>query len=148
MEQEVICGLEANRPRGGSTALCTVIHHGQIYTGNMGDSRAVVFQEESFGCLNNLHDFSNEKERKAVEQRGGTLFNNRLEGELALSRSIGDINFKAHMSNEPEVSEYEIKAEDRYLVLGSDGFWNVSSNLLILKSKHFLIGIEPRTMFA
>ena len=101
----------------------------------MGDSRAVVFQEGSFCGLNNLHDFSNEKERKAVEQRGGTLFNNRLEGELALSRSVGDINFKAYMSNEPEVSVYEMRREDRYLVLGSDGFWNVSSKFLILKSK-------------
>jgi len=124
----VICELEANRPRGGSTALCTVIHNKQIYTGNMGDSRAVIFQKGSFSSLNNLHDFLNENERKAVEERGGTLFNNRLEGELALSRSIGDINFKAYMSNEPEVSVYEMKREDKYLVLGSDGFWNVSSN--------------------
>jgi len=124
MEKEVMSGLEINRPRGGSTALCTIIHDKKIYTGNLGDSQAVVFQDESFHALNDLHDFSNENERKTVEQRGGTLFNNRLEGELALSRSIGDINFKTYMSDEPEVSSYQIKKEDKYLLLGSDGFWN------------------------
>ena len=91
----------------------------------MGDCQAVVYRNRSFLELTRLHDFNNEQERIAVENRGGTILKNRLEGELALSRSIGDINFKAYMSSEPEISEYEITDDDDFLLLASDGFWNV-----------------------
>ncbi len=50
---------------------------------------------------------------------------NRIDGELAITRSIGDINFKRYMSSDPEILIHEITDKDEYLVLGSDGFWNV-----------------------
>lgn len=118
-------GLQDNRPRGGSTALCTIVYNQQIYSGNLGDSQAVVFRKHNFTALSNLHDFNNENERRSAEQRGATLLNNRLQGELAVSRSIGDINFKAFMSSEPEITNYNITDDDEYLLLGTDGFWNV-----------------------
>jgi len=118
-------GLTEHRPRGGSTALCSILHHNHLYTANLGDARAIVFRDQEFVSLSNLHDFSNEAERINAEQKGGTIFKNRLEGELAISRSIGDINFKAFMSSEPEIEVYNISDEDEYLLLGTDGFWNV-----------------------
>ena len=91
----------------------------------MGDSRAVLFQDDGHIELSNLHDFTNENERAHVEQKGGTVLNNRLQGELAISRSIGDINFKRYMSSEPEIVSYKLTDKDEFLFLASDGFWNV-----------------------
>lgn len=124
IEKEVIDGLEAQRPRGGSTALCSVLHNKRLHCANLGDSQAVIIKGRTAVRLTNLHDFNNENERTMVEQRGGTILRNRLEGELAISRSIGDINFKTYMSSEPEISSYEISDDDDLLLLGTDGFFN------------------------
>jgi len=59
-----------------------------------------------------------------VEKKGGTILNNRIDGELALTRSIGDINFKKFMNSDPEIISYEVADDDEYLILGTDGFWN------------------------
>lgn len=125
IETDVIKNLEQQRPRGGSTALCTILRDKKLYSANLGDSQAIIIRRQNVVKLTNLHDFSNETERFNVEQRGGTILRNRLEGELAISRSIGDINYKAYMSSEPELSTYEVTEDDDFLLLGSDGFFNV-----------------------
>ena len=84
-----------------------------------------MFQDEDFVSLSNLHDFHNESEVEFVSNKGGIILNNRLGGELAVSRSIGDIRFKPYMNCEPEIVEHEISANDEYLLLATDGFWNV-----------------------
>jgi len=50
---------------------------------------------------------------------------NRLEGELALSRSIGDYRFKKYLSSEPEMTSHQLSDKDEYIILATDGFWNV-----------------------
>ena len=129
MESEVIANLETHKPRGGSTALCSIIYNNQLYSANLGDSRAVIVKERHAVPLSNIHDFTNTSERLTVEQKGGTLLRDRLEGELALSRSIGDINFKAFMSSEPEITVHNVTEDDKYLLLATDGFWNVSEGV-------------------
>lgn len=124
IETDVIRNLEQQRPRGGSTALCTILRDKKLYSANLGDSQAIIIRGKNVVKLTNLHDFSNETERFNVEQKGGTILRNRLEGELAISRSIGDINYKAYMSSEPELSTYEVTEDDDFLLLGSDGFFN------------------------
>lgn len=111
--------------RGGTTALCTVFDQEQIYTANLGDSQIVVFQEKSFVNLSSLHDYFNEEERKTIEEKGGIILKNRLEGELALSRSIGDYRFKKYLSSEPEMTSHQLSDKDEYIILATDGFWNV-----------------------
>jgi len=124
LEKEVIVELQEWKPRGGSTALCSFLYNDQLHVANLGDSQAVLFKEDGYIELSNLHDFTNESERANVEQKGGTVLNNRLQGELAISRSIGDINFKRYMSSEPEIISYKFTDKDTYLFLASDGFWN------------------------
>lgn len=130
IEQEVIAQLEEAKPRGGSTALCSFLNSDQLHIANLGDSQAVVFQEDKYIELSNLHDFKNEQERLYAEQKGGTVINNRLEGELAVSRSIGDIKFKSYMNSEPEIASHQMTEKDDFLFLASDGFWNVKTLLI------------------
>lgn len=114
---------------GGSTALCAVIKDGKIYVANVGDSRAVIVSETGVKTLNNLHDFSNKSEETAVGERGGVIIERgvvkRLQGELAISRSIGDFNYKDYISAAPEISEHTITPNDNFLLLATDGYWNV-----------------------
>ena len=52
----------------------------------------------------------------------------RVEGILAVSRAIGDANLKPYVSCDPEFIERKIEEEDMYLVLASDGLWDVMRN--------------------
>jgi serine/threonine protein phosphatase PrpC len=56
---------------------------------------------------------------------GGKLRNRRVEGQLAMTRSIGDYFLKSKgVISEPTVSSEVIQATDRYLVIASDGIWD------------------------
>lgn len=114
---------------GGSTALCSIVKDNVVYTANVGDSQAVIIHEDGVKILNNLHDFSNKKEEAAVGKRGGVILERgvtkRLHGELAISRSIGDFKYKEFISSAPEISEHQVTPADHYLILATDGYWNV-----------------------
>jgi serine/threonine protein phosphatase PrpC len=43
-----------------------------------------------------------------------------------VSRSFGDYNLKKFIISDPDVSKYEITDTDRYIVMASDGFWDVN----------------------
>ena len=130
-ENEVMANLQESKLRGGSTALCAVIYNGILYVANLGDSRAVMFQENATVKLANLHDFTNSIETNYVESRGGVVLNNRLGGELAVSRSFGDILYKQYMNQEPEIVVHQIQEVDQYLLLGTDGYWNVRKDFCL-----------------
>lgn len=53
----------------------------------------------------------------------------RTQGQIAVSRSFGDFNLKKFIISEPDVTEYKLKREDLFIVMGTDGLWNVSSDL-------------------
>ena len=51
-----------------------------------------------------------------------------------MSRSIGDlVAASVGVSYEPEILEYEITADDRFIVLGSDGVFEFISNEEVVK---------------
>lgn len=50
----------------------------------------------------------------------------RIDGELAVSRSFGDLRYvDSGLIAEPEITKFAIQPEDMYLILGTDGFWDV-----------------------
>merc|ERR1712028_125747 len=61
----------------------------------------------------------------------------RVNGDLAVSRALGDYSYKQRgdlkaeeqqVSAEPDIEIYERKAEDAYLLLCCDGIWDVMGN--------------------
>lgn len=48
---------------------------------------------------------------------------------LAMSRSLGDeVSHQFGVTSDPEISEYEIQPEDKYIILASDGIWEFLEN--------------------
>ena len=45
-----------------------------------------------------------------------------------MTRAIGDYNFRPHIIPEPHTFGFEIQPADKYLLVASDGLWNVSEN--------------------
>ncbi|KAL1131984.1 hypothetical protein AAG570_011594 [Ranatra chinensis] len=76
-------------------------------------------------------------ERNRIERAGGTVTIQRVNGLLAVSRALGDFEYKNSpgmkqceqpVSPEPDVYVQERCPEDEFLVLACDGVWDVMSS--------------------
>ena len=77
------------------------------------------------------HKPNREDEFLRISKLGGKVIHWgrwRVQGVLAVSRAIGDVPLQPFVTCEPEIIEREIGSEDAYLVLGSDGIWDVLQN--------------------
>lgn len=80
---------------GGCTANVGLIKNGVVYLANAGDSRAVAQSRKGETiALSYDHKPENEDERARIENAEGYVENNRVCGNLALSRALGDFSYK------------------------------------------------------
>jgi serine/threonine protein phosphatase PrpC len=112
-----------------------VLKKDQMWLSNVGDGKAVLIREDEAISLNVEHKADLEEERRKIESRGGLILERRLNngmvksrvlGTLEITRSIGDRNYKKFITCEPDIYQYTFGDSDQYVVLGSDGFWNVT----------------------
>ena len=111
--------------KGGSTAICAILRDKKIAVANLGDCRAAIYRKGIIISLSVVHDFTNKTEENEVDQKGGLILKNRLQGVLAVSRSIGDKDYKEYMRSDPDIIEYSLDEYDEFLLIASDSFWNV-----------------------
>merc|ERR1712224_553609 len=99
-------------PYGISTAGCTVnivlIVDNTIYCANAGDSRAYLFSNGKVIPLSRDHKPENLEERRRITAAGGFIQNGRVNGNLNLSRAVGDLEYKKVKGKKP--SEQPISA--------------------------------------
>ncbi|XP_015069425.1 probable protein phosphatase 2C 75 [Solanum pennellii] len=116
---------------GGSTALLTILTGKTIIVANCGDSRAVLCRGGRAIPLSIDHTPDRPEERARIEACGGHVVYDdcaRVLGILAISRAIGAKYLKKYIISEPEFTFTKREAEDEFLILASDGLWNVVSN--------------------
>ncbi|CAM8908989.1 unnamed protein product [Rhodiola kirilowii] len=115
----------------GSTAVVAVVGEEQLIVANCGDSRAVICRGGVAVALSTDHKPDRPDELERVEAAGGRVINwngFRVLGVLATSRSIGDQYLKPFVISEPEVTICQRTNNDEFLILASDGLWDVISN--------------------
>jgi len=121
----------------GSTAITMLYRNNKLYVGNVGDSRAIACQSGIATPLSTDHKPSDVGEKSRIEKAGGFVEFNRVNGNLALSRALGDFAFKTKpdlaaekqiISPEPEVVVHEVTEDLQFVVLACDGIWDVLSN--------------------
>ena len=79
--------------------LCLITKDMKIYCTNIADSRCVLGVDDGSGNIVNLdmsvdHKPSQEAEKIRIEKAGGTVIDDRVDGNLNLSRSLGDLHYK------------------------------------------------------
>ncbi|PKA58960.1 putative protein phosphatase 2C 8 [Apostasia shenzhenica] len=128
----------------GSTAVVAVVGERRIVVANCGDSRAVLCRGGAAVPLSIDHKPERPDELKRVEAAGGRVINwsgHRVMGVLSISRSIGDLCFKPFVISEPEVTVIKRTDEDEFILLASDGLWDVVSNAEACRvARHCLAG--------
>jgi len=123
--------------KSGSTAVACLISPNNIYLINCGDSRAIVARDNKV-FMNTLdHKPTNPEERERIQRAGGSVMIQRVNGSLAVSRALGDFEYKMVdgmgptdqlVSPEPEIYVEERSDKDEFVVLACDGIWDVMSN--------------------
>lgn len=79
----------------GCTANVAVLYKNTLYVANAGDSRTILCRngEPLMLSIDHKPDLINEKNR--IEKAGGFVSDGRVNGNLNLSRALGDLEYKA-----------------------------------------------------
>lgn len=115
----------------GCTATSALLIGRELYVANAGDSRTVICRGTRGTPLSDDHKPDKPSERRRIEHAGGTVtfFGcARVNGVLATSRGFGDQELKQWVTAEPEVKKRILDEGDEFLVLATDGLWDVLSN--------------------
>lgn len=67
------------------------------------------------------HKGSDAQEAKRITDLGGFMMNNRVNGVLAVTRSLGDRVMKEFVVGNPYTTETELGEGDDFLILACDG---------------------------
>ncbi|KAK3737911.1 hypothetical protein RRG08_028536 [Elysia crispata] len=130
---EVVSGED----KSGSTAVCSIVSPKHIFFANCGDSRAVLCRNGKCAFATTDHKPVNPIEKDRIQKAGGSVMIQRVNGSLAVSRALGDFEYKnvegkgpceQLVSPEPEIFVEDRNPEDQFLVLACDGIWDVMSN--------------------
>ena len=134
----------------GSTCVTIILTKNKIISANAGDSRAVMGRHINgkWISIELSHDQkpNNPGEKERILAHGGRieaykdenggdfgpprvwLKNEDVPG-LAMSRSFGDeVAASVGTISEPEIEEYEITEEDKFIIIASDGIWEFISS--------------------
>jgi protein phosphatase 2C family protein 2/3 len=126
----------------GCTACVGLITDDKIYIANAGDSRSVLGVKGRAKPLSFDHKPQNEGEKARITAAGGFVDFGRVNGNLALSRAIGDFEFKksADLAPEqqivtayPDVVVHEMGDDDEFLVIACDGIWDCQSSQAVIE---------------
>jgi serine/threonine protein phosphatase PrpC len=108
----------------------------KLYVVNIGDSRGVALEGGKVIPLSFDHNPIRESERERVLAAGGEVRRSNgtfrvYPGGIAVARALGDYPIKIHpnvLSAEPEITVKQITPALKYMVLASDGIYDVLSN--------------------
>ncbi|KAF4677252.1 hypothetical protein FOL47_002491 [Perkinsus chesapeaki] len=134
----------------GCTAVTALLTKTHIIVANAGDSRAILCRGGQAVELSHDHKPNSETERSRIEAAGGyveeiTLTSKtqyRVNGNLNLSRAIGDHEYKKRddlkpeqqiICSTPDILMEKLTPADEFFVLACDGVWDVMSNEDVVK---------------
>lgn len=129
----------------GCTAVSVLVTPTQFVIANAGDSRAVLCRAGRAVALSEDHKPNDDREKERIlkaggtveESQGGSRTHYRVNGNLNLSRAIGDLEYKKNatlrpdeqiITSTPDVVVMDRTPEDMFLAVCCDGVYDVLTN--------------------
>ena len=141
---------DSKEDRSGSTAVAAFVSPTHIIWANCGDSRGLLSEKEALRYATTDHKPFNEAEKERIEKAGGTVMMQRVNGTLAVSRALGDFDYKRVdgikpecqlVSPEPEVHCMERRDTDEFMLLACDGVFDVMKNEDVIEYVSYRLGL-------
>ncbi|RKO95965.1 protein phosphatase 2C, partial [Caulochytrium protostelioides] len=135
MDQNLREDPEYKEEASGCTAVMVLLTpDNELYCGNAGDSRGVLSRAGTAVPLSYDHKPTNPKETERIHNAGGFVEYGRVNGNLALSRAMGDFEFKNNarlppeeqtVTAAPDVTRTQLTfPDDEFIILACDGIWD------------------------
>ena len=160
VERQCVAASQAARARShvlsvgidtsGTTCVSVMLTPGRLLIGSCGDSRAVLGSLDRKGAASCVPVSRDHKplvgdERRRLEAAGARVFAHVNEPHiprvwlpdadapgLAMTRAFGDSCLKGYgLTAEPDVYERVTEATDDFIVLATDGVWDVVANAMV-----------------
>ena len=121
----------------GCTSCVALITRNEIYVANAGDSRCVLARGGIAINMSEDHKPDQEREKERIKKAEGYVEDNRVNGVINLSRSLGDLDYKQNkkLSAEeqmiiakPDIRVEKLTKECDFLILACDGIWDCVSS--------------------
>ena len=148
MDEEIKTKIDFDISLSGSTSIMVFLTNDNLICSNVGDSQCFLFNCSAddlwtFESLAKQHLATNDEEKKRIVESGGDIHpyyeedgifegpdriyaKNKAYPGLVMSRTIGDLEAKKiGVISEPEFITKKIDKNCKYLVIGSDGLWDV-----------------------
>ena len=148
LDEEIKSKINYDISNSGSTSVILFLVDDILICSNVGDSQCILFNCSAedlwtFESLSKIHLASDEKEQKRIIECGGEIHpyyeedgifegpdriyaKNKVYPGLVMSRTIGDLDAKKiGVISEPELILKKMDENCKFLVIGSDGLWDV-----------------------
>ena len=137
IQSKIIADLPRASQYCGSTC-CIGIHYkdeklkDKLWILNIGDSRAIKCNKFNIAeQLSQDHKPNSPEEKLRIENMDGVIefdgYDWRIKG-LSLSRAFGDLDCSPYVTHLPQIYNYTIKNDDKFIIFACDGLWDVMSN--------------------
>jgi len=109
----------------------------KLIVANAGDSRAVMGVGGKCVPLSFDHKPECDIEIKRIHNAGSVITDGRVDGNLNLTRALGDLKYKVKegltpeefpITANPDTYEYDITPDSDFILMGCDGCWETKSN--------------------
>ncbi|XP_062621083.1 protein phosphatase 1E-like [Saccostrea cucullata] len=118
--------------KSGCTGLTVLIRDKTMYLAWLGDSQACLVRDGQALSIMNPHKPERQDEKSRIEALGGVVLYMgtwRVNGNLAVSRAIGDISQKKFICSDADTTVLELEGTEDYIILACDGMWDgISQN--------------------
>ena len=112
----VLLLFKDNNSKTGKSLMCA----------NVGDSKAYLIKKNEIKLITKDHKCNDANEVKRIRDTGGVVFRERVFGTLMLTRSFGDKEMKKYgVLSTPDIFSKNIEEDDMFVIIASDGVWDV-----------------------
>lgn len=156
IDEDISKDQELVREQSGSTATVVLISKklNKVICANAGDSRTVLSSDGLAKALSFDHKPNLTNEIGRIVAAGGYIEMGRVNGNLALSRAVGDFTYKGDttlppqeqiVTAFPDIMEHTLDYKsDEFVILACDGIWDCLSSQDCVNLIHF--GINKGNM--
>ncbi|KPJ05090.1 Protein phosphatase 1E [Papilio xuthus] len=149
-DAEFVSKSNQRRACGGSTAVVVAVRGRCLLAAWAGDSLALLAKRMRLRQLVHPHKPDRPDERERIVSSGGTVTHYgtwRVNGQLAVSRAIGDAKYKPYVTARPEMEVVKLNGKEDFVVVACDGLWDFVSEDNVAISIYAQLVTDPKRNF-